>query len=281
MAKRVDLSLTIHLPTDHEADKVSVYPDGRVRVFDKKGNEVVPPKVERASHYERPKGRKYQSRTTVTEGYASVGGLEELARLDSFIVIDTNSVEIDGTKVSAAFFIACKLIAQEESFRLASLDGRGHVYEFHNVPGNAEMLAILKIAHDTIRGQKAPTKGAVGFVTDSEMGTHEAISSRKQPIYADHRLPEGFALVYASAETGQELPNKLIRFCDSQSRRYLERLKKGAFRRTGLAPLEQDSSVVFRYTYYPTLKISDSIVSGTSIASGTKYSVEFSGNAET
>lgn len=56
MAKRVDLSLTIHLPSDHEADKAVVDPDGRVRVFDKTGEEVVPARVERAVHYERSKG---------------------------------------------------------------------------------------------------------------------------------------------------------------------------------------------------------------------------------
>lgn len=117
MAKRVDLSLTIELPADHNAERVSIGPDGRVRVFDKSGKEVVPVQVERATHYERSKGRKYQAQVTVERDYASVGGLEELARLDSFVVIDTNTTEIDGTKVSAAFFIVCRLIPEQTGFR--------------------------------------------------------------------------------------------------------------------------------------------------------------------
>jgi hypothetical protein len=125
MAKRVDLSLTIELPDGHNSERLSIDPDGRVRVFDKNGNEVVPVQVARATHYDRAKGRKYQAQVAVEQGYASVGGLEELARLDSFVVIDTNTVEINRTKVSVAFFIVCKLIPEQSGFRLTSADNRG------------------------------------------------------------------------------------------------------------------------------------------------------------
>lgn len=275
MPKRVDLSLTIHLPPNHEADKVSVDPEGRVKVFDKTGKEVVPARVERAAHYERPKGPKYQARATIDRDYASVGGLEELACLDSFIVIDTNSMDVEGTKVSVAYFIACRLIAEKDGFRLVSLDNRGHAYEFHDVPGNPEMLAILKVAHDTMRGRGAPDQLNIGFITDSELGSHQAISNRELAIYGKYHLPQGFALIYASAETGQELPNKLIRFCDTESRRYLARLKAGAFRKTGLTSLEEDTSVLFRYTYYPDLKIVNPVVTGTTITPETTYLIQF------
>jgi len=106
MPKRVDLSLTIELPENHGAERLTVQPDGRVRIVDKSGKELTPTCVERATHYERAKGRKYQARVTVDQGYATVGGLDELARLDHFIVIDTNTIEIDGTTVSVAFFRA-------------------------------------------------------------------------------------------------------------------------------------------------------------------------------
>lgn len=280
MTKRVDLSLTIDLSSDHEADRVTVTRYGRVRVFDKSGKEVVPTQVERGTHYERSKGRKYQARTSIDRGYASVGGLEELARLDSFVVIDTNNAEIDGTKVSVAYFIVCRLIPEKDGFRLTSLDSRGHAYEFHDVPGNPEMLAILKVAHDTIRGRGALGAAQSSFITDSELGSHQAISSRQLAIYGEQYLPDGFALMYASADTGQELTNRLIRFCDAQATRYLARLKDGAFRRTGLAHLEEDPSVVFRYTYYPDLKILNPIVTGTTITPDTRSSIQFHGDPD-
>jgi hypothetical protein len=277
MAKRVDLTLTIHLPDQHDAERMAVDPDGHPRVFDKAGREVVPKHVERAVHYERSKGPKYQTRSTPSiGGFASVGGLDELARLESFIIVDTNSTEIEGIKVSAAFFLACRLIAEKDGFRVVSLDQRGHVYEFHNVPKNSEMLAILKIAHDTLRGRGIPRNATIGFVTDSEMGSHEAISTQKRAIYGKHNLPRGFSLNYASSDTGQELANKLIRFCDRESTRYLARLRVGSFRKSGLAVLDEDPSVRYRYTYYPDLEIINPVVRGTTTTLETRYAIHVS-----
>jgi hypothetical protein len=51
VAKRVDLTLKIELPDGHEAAKVSITPDGSVRVLDKTGNEITPKSIERAVHY--------------------------------------------------------------------------------------------------------------------------------------------------------------------------------------------------------------------------------------
>lgn len=276
MKKRVDLLITIGLPDVHDAEKVSVSLDGSIKVLDKAGKEVTPVHVERGVHYKRTsKTPKYQTRLGVTGDYASVGGLDELTKFESFIVVDTNTVEIERTKVSAAFFVRIKLIAEGDGYRIISLDQRGHVYEFHNVPENPEMLAILKIAHDILKGNGLPKNSKIGIVTDSEMGAHAEISSQQREIYRQHNLPEGFSLIYASTDTGQELANKLMRFCDKESGKYLARLKQGSFRRSGLAVLEEEPSVQFRYTYYPSLEIRNSIVKGVSIEPETKYTVYF------
>jgi hypothetical protein len=108
------------------------------------------------------------------------------------------------------------------------------------------------------------------------LSSHEAISKRERAIYGEHYLPEGFALIYASADTGQELTNKLIRFCDAQSTKYLNKFKGGSLRKAGLAPLDEDKSVSFRYTYYPDLKIVNPNATGTTITANTKSSIDFS-----
>ena len=273
MAKRVDLTLTIDLPPDHGADRVSIGPDGLVRLFDNSGNEIPSAKFTRAAHYDRPKGRKYQARAESDS--ASVGGLEELAALNSFIAIDTNSAEINGAKVSAACFIVLKLAAEKDGFHLKSVDGRHHVYEFHNAPENPEMLGILKVARDTVRAHGLLDKSKIAFITDSDLSNHQAISTRKIPIYGRHYLPKGFTLIYASADTGRELTNRLIRICDTGSTRYLEKLKNGAFRATGLASVEEEPSVLYRHTYYPGLTIPKPIIEGAIITPDTKCSIGF------
>ena len=279
MEKRVDLTITLNLPDGHNADKLSIGEDGSVRLFDKSGNEMLPESINRAVHYERPKGPKYQSLTTADGQMTTVGGLEDLTLFEEVIALDTNTTEINGTKVSAAFFIVCRIKVERNGFLVESLDGKGHLYEFHNVPPNMnpEMLAILKVANDTKRF-RGTAKPNVVFVNDSDMGRHSAISRREQPMYGSHYLPDGFALRYASTDTGQELTNKLVRFCDAQSRKHLDRLRSGAtlFCTNNLSMLDEDQSVGFRYFYFPDLSIANPIVTGVSTTPDTKYAVKFS-----
>lgn len=279
MEKRIDLTITLNLPDGHNADRLSIGEDGSVRLFDKSGNEMLPESISRAVHYERPKGPKHQSLTTADGQVTTVGGLEDLTQFEEVIALDTNTTEINGTKISAAFFIVCKLKAESDGFLVESLDGKGHLYEFHNVPQslNPEMLAILKVANDTKRSRGTARPNVV-FVNDSDMGRHSTISRREQPIYGPHYLPDGFALRYASTDTGQELTNKLVRFCDTQSRKHLARLQSGAtpFRTTNLTKLDEDQSVGFRYFYFPDLSIENPVITGVSMTPETKYTVKFS-----
>mgnify|MGYP001605524582 FL=1 len=128
MKKRVDLTITIDLPSDHNADRLSIGADGSVQLFDKSGKAILPEKIERAAHFERPKGPKYQSLATAQAQTTTIGGLEDFAQFDSLIAIDTNKQEIDGVAVFAAFFIVCRLIPESGGFRVESLDGQGHLY---------------------------------------------------------------------------------------------------------------------------------------------------------
>lgn len=282
MAKRVDLTITIDLPADHNADRLSIGADGSVQLFDKSGKTIVPEKVARAAHFERPKGPKYQSLATAQAQATTIGGLEDLAQFESLIAIDTNKQEISGVNVFAAFFIVCRLIPDSGGFRVESLDGRGHLYEFHNVPAgfSAEMLAILKVAHDTLRGRGVSRQSKIAFLNDSDMGRHAVFSQRIEPIYGSQYLPKGFVLRYASTDTGQELSNKLVRFCDTQSKKHLARLNSGAttFRTTDLPRLEEDQSVCFRCFEFPGLSIANPVVTGAALTPESKCTVIFSGD---
>lgn len=279
MAKRNDLTISVELPDGHNADRLSIAPDGSVKVFDKSGNEIKLEKVARAMHYERPKGPKHQSLSETQGQSVSVGGLDELSRLSSFVAIDTNTEEINGIKVSAASFVVCRLIPEENGYRVESLDDCGHIYEFHNVSGNPEMLAILKVAHDTLNGRGVSRENEIAFICDSDMGNHYPFSRQEKPIYNDQYLPKGFSLMYASTDTGQELANKLLRFCDTHSKSYLASLRSGErdLRTSGLATLQEDASVRFRYFCFPSLTISDSLITGVSLTNETTISVQFSG----
>lgn len=200
--KRVDLSIEINLPKDHQADKISYdYDSGALQVLDKSGIPIPDLNIQRAVHYERPKGKKYQSLMQVKGKNITVSGMEEISGLDSFFVIDTNNRLINGVRVSAAFFIRLKLVADNEKFRVVPVDKCAFVYEFHNVPDNSnpEMLAILKVANDVVRSERNLKAASIGFVTDSEMGSHKDISECTVPIYGRAYLPKYFRLMYGTA----------------------------------------------------------------------------------
>jgi hypothetical protein len=236
-------------------------PDGTIKVLDMDGNEVTPVRTGRAMQYERPKGPKYQSKATVLSDTVSVGGLEELAELDHFIVVDTNSAQIENKKISAAFFVVCRLKKIDSKYKLESLDNLGHVYEFHNATGNPEMLAILRIRNDIARSHPK-IKKKIAFITDSDLGNHENISNQKSPLYGSEYLGENFILFYASSDTGQELTNKLLRFCDSESTKHLKKVQATGLINCKTIVLKEDQSIQYRFISYTDLQIVNPQITG-------------------
>lgn len=272
LPKPIDLIISIHLPGDHKAVKASITPDGEVVFVDKDGNEVIPETANRTVQYSRHKGPKIQSRSNVIGDRVSVGGLKEFIKFDSVFVEDTNTISVKGEKISAACFLCCRFVLQGDDIRI-ECEGKVNIYELHNVPGNAEMLAVLKVAHDIIRSAGKGMLSKIAFISDSELGSHEEINERKTQLYGEHYLPSGFSLHYASSDTGQEALNRLIKFCDKQSSEYLQKYSAGELEKTELKPLEEDSSVQYRYMYRDGLEIINPIVKGISLRPGSTVSL--------
>jgi hypothetical protein len=273
MKKPTQLTVTIDLPENHGATMLSVQSDGSIKLFDVNGNEVNPVRAERSMQYERAKGPKHQTKTTSVGSTVSVGGLKELASLDHFIVIDTNSKQILGKKISAAFFICCRVKNHGDKYKLESLDDLGHVYEFHNPKGNPEMLAILRIQNDISKSTNDLWKSA--FITDSELGRHERISSRQEPVYGNQFLKENFTLIYASSDTGQELINRLIRFCDTESTKHLQKIEREGIKNYTTSPLPEEETTQYRFMSYRNLEIINAEITGVELTSDSTASIKF------
>lgn len=275
MTKKVDLTFTITLPDDHGGGILRTYPNGVFRIINSEGNEVIPTEIERTTHYERPKGKKIQSKAVTSGQHVSLNGLNELCALDHFIVIDTNSIEIGGTKISASFFLVLRLIKEAGGYRLVSVDNRGHVYEFHDVQSNPELLAIYRVANDTLKTIDPSQGRSIGFVTDTELDKHQKFVSGTLPIYGDNKLPAGFNLFYASSDTGQELLNKLIKFCDKEASKYLKIIQDDGIKPDGLMELSEDKAIKFHYKYI-SLEIESSFIPENTIEPIVPGRIEFS-----
>ncbi len=185
-----------------KAAKATITAAGELVFTNERGQPIVPEYVDRAVFYDRTNKPKIQTRRRSSSALASVRGLSELARYNALCVVDTNTRFIGGKKVSAAGVVCCRVLSKGGEFRL-DCEKQFRVYEFHGVQGNPELLAILKIANDI----KASGGGNVAFICDSALGSHDAINSRSAPIFGDHLLPDGFDIIYASADTGGELAN--------------------------------------------------------------------------
>lgn len=272
MIKPVDLAIQFKLPQGVKIAKASILANGDVLLLDEEGNEVIPELMDRTLQYKRKKGPKVQNRRGFKFQYTSVAGLKELARFDSIFVMDTNTRSIGGDTISATCFICCWLRPEGEKHRV-ECEGRLNVYEFHNVPGNPELLGVLKVVNDIAASEGYSPTHRIAIVTDTALGKHDAVISRRVPVYGSTLLPEGFEMIYASSDTGREVLNRLIRFCDRQASQYLKLFEEGSLPSQELRTLGEDPLVPYTYLFRDDLEIVNPVISGLKLQAGTKVSL--------
>ena len=271
MRKPIDLSIKFKPPKDSKVSRAYISSDGTLHLHDEKGIEVVPDELERVVSYKRSgKGPKVQAKSTIKNGNLSVNGLEELIKFESVFAIDTNTQSYDGRRLSVTAFMAFKFLPDLQGVRVEH-EKSLNIYEFWGIPEeqNPEKLAILKVANDIVRsaGKQQPN---ICIITDCDLQSHDLVNEREIPIYKKNYLPTGFMIHYASTDTGSEAINKLIRFCDSQSKAYIKYLKSGEIKHSDLKVLEEETAVQYRYMFRTDVDLVNPVVKGISIQPGTK-----------
>lgn len=266
------MSIEFRLPEGSRASRASIRPDGSIVITDADGTEIVPEFMNREVFYQRPRKPKVQTRWRLEGGLTSISGIPELAKYESLFAIDTATRSINDERVSVAAFFAIRVLPEGDKFRIAP-EPNLNIYEFRRAGGNPEMLAILKVANDVAGTPGLRQACRFAIVTDSELGAHDEINSRTKPIYGHHLLPSQFTLVYASADTGHEFLKKLVLFCDRQADFYFRELARGAIEDKPLQPLTEDPTVEYRFYRRKGLEVENAIVSGPSLAPGSKVTL--------
>ena len=275
MAKNVDLTIKFKLPKGHNAEHASITPEGELIIKDSDGNVIVPESMERTISYPREKkSPKIQSKSTVSQRYLSFSGVHELTEFDSVFVIDTNTKTVRENQISVACF-ACLSFKKEGSGIRVIHEEKLNYYEFVNIPigVNPEKLAIYKVAKDVEFSINRRSPLNVVFITDSDIQSHEPINKREVAMFGDNFLPEGCKLHYASADTGSEWANKIIRFCDSQATQLLQSIERGELKSSEYQKFEELPPVTYRYHSRTGLEILNPVVKGFTIPSGQKMSL--------
>ena len=272
--KRTNIYFQIDVPTNRQISRIVIKKNGDLLLLDPEGEKIEAP-VRRQLGYETPerlnkqKGPKIQSRGTFEN--TSIGGLKELTQFDSIFAIDTNTPR-ENKSVSVSCFCGFKVTIEGESYWAETLPNP-QIYEFHGSIEKPELLAILKLANAVVAKVQDMRDKKFLIVTDTEINKLSEINSRQTPIYSDQYLPEGFQLIYASADTGRELPNIFIRFCDSQADKYLEHLRRGELPARTYFPVREDSSMNFAQATINGLMPNKAVVNKSKISEDAQYLV--------
>jgi len=221
---------------------------------------------------------KIRTRNGTTPGGISIGGIAELEKFDYIFAIDTNSKIFDKVKISVACFLSLKINSSKDGYRLAPA-GPAQLIEIYDCNDNPELAAILEIAIQELALQQqynADHKLNVAIITDTELGLHSAINSRSAPIYKGQFLPEGFSLIYASSDTGNELPNSLIKACDKAATEHLKLLSNHSHSPSELK-LKSDPQISCRY-FLIDLKLGNDLIPYPIITKDTRATIIFEGD---
>lgn len=272
--KTTNLSVSVEFENGLHPAKASVKQNGDFIFFDENGNEIKPSRMKREMHHDRMKGPKIRTSQVLEHGKGAISGLQPLAEYDVIFAIDTNTADVSGKRVSVAGFMPFSLVPADEGYTIKNHENQVQIYEFEGAPRKPELLAIWKLVLDLTKHGGIGLGSRVAIVTDTELGSLDDLNAREKPIYANHFLPEGFTLLYASSDTGWEVLNKFIRICDKAAEHTIKERRAGDSPEAPFVPLEDISSVKVRVGHRnAVLTVENSTVADTMLRPGQMVSL--------
>ena len=184
--KPINIQIEFSLHEGEAIERISITPSGKILIKKTDGSEISPYYSKRTISHDRPKGPKSKTQGRFANQIASINGLTELTKFKSIFIIDTNKRVIDGTEIAAAAFICCRISEEQNGYSFHFEENRLNIFEFKNVVGNPELLAILKLANDVKKNAQEDDEFII--VTDTELGAHDKINSREFPLYKQNFL---------------------------------------------------------------------------------------------
>jgi hypothetical protein len=218
--------------TDSVYATVNVESDGQISVrydFETDRIEIfgaVPGSAKTERRFERPSGKPKVVTSIPSDGRSAFDAKRALYAYDWAFAVDTNSIDLHGSRCAACFS------------HYVQLPPRGYTGSLLWRPLGAFLIRGIapginpeRIGWFLTLSSLAPHLrhlGRIALVVDSELGLHPAINMRHIGYYESFLLPENVTMVYASADTDKDtLQGVLIHASDRSSRRVLEEFQKG------------------------------------------------------
>lgn len=273
--KELELSFEFDMRGVLDVAKIEICPNGELLFYNTSGEVRPPPPYERVvSHSRLAKPKKIRSAVRFNGRIASLGGLDELAAFDQVVVIDTGQSHFPWReKIAFSAAVRLRFFSRKDGVEVVPLEDRCRLYEFRNYQGNPERLAALTLLSD-LAAEGFHQPGCI--VNDSDLGAHDAINNRTEPLFAGIPLPTNFHLQYAG-DVGQEGLNRIVRACDRFCREFRSSVATGETEGyASLAAHPLIPSVRFRRAFRPDLCIEHGLIPRVGLLPGTTVQWSFS-----
>lgn len=175
------------------------------------GTVIAPSQVEIERSYARDKGPKVTNRATVDSAAPHFDFTRALSAYDLCIGVDTNTDKVHGEQVSVT---GTSIFDPSQDFSKSVYAFPGFAFELRNVKAPPEKLGWILLIHNFMKSPRFDSAKRYCIVVDPYLNELPAINQRTQPILNDQMLPDQFDLVYASADAGNEMQNRLIKHAD-------------------------------------------------------------------
>ena len=164
--------------------------------------------------YDRPKGPK-ELITAKLHDLHSMDPNGIFLEYDHFFIIDTNTKNVGGGLISISAVMHAYADVSESGYHTLQYAPLTYL-EFRNPLVPAEHLGWMALC-GALEGNEEFSHKRVGVVVDSSKGSLNDFNSGRLPICNDYYLPRNFTLIYASADNGNSILNKLMKRCDKQA----------------------------------------------------------------
>lgn len=195
--------------------EIQVDRSGRLTLIGEEG--VVTPVASTTElSYERPKGPKVVARTHSGPGTPPLHPDNAIETADRIFVVDTSSRTVGTERLHTTTV----LIAQPVGERAGQVffGWQRHIgFEFRGDVEKPEAFAWCELIERLRITAKERGFRRVCIVVDSHLREHAAINARKEPIWGSYMLPDGFEILYASADASGTVLSAWMRFCDKES----------------------------------------------------------------
>lgn len=146
-----------------------------------------------------------------------------LMEYDGVYVIDTNTKDsTNGKKISICCFthFSKQQYFPPSHYQCAPISW----FQVPNGDEHPEKIAITQLIHILELNVKHMIGRKFAIITDHNLGGHNAYNNKTMEFLTGYYLPDYITLMYASADQGQDVVNKVIKCCDKEASLIINRL---------------------------------------------------------